>query len=175
MKFPTPMKPILLIPLLLALAGTPATADEGVFSVFGPAIGKVAQFSPEERRAMRERWEQASPEERLQIRREFQDRVRQVPQDFRRDAAEQWRNLSPSERERQRIQRQNNRQRGENADEGSFGTGFERRRSDEGRFESFVPATVPNLPIPNPGDFFDRRHNRDGNRDGNRPRNNSQE
>ena len=64
----------LLFPLLLALVGAPALADDGVFAMFAPAIGKLVQFSPEERRAMRDRWEQASPEERLQIRREFQDR-----------------------------------------------------------------------------------------------------
>jgi hypothetical protein len=173
MKTRNTMKAKLLLPLLLALLAAPAQANDGVFAMFAPAIGKLAQFSPEERRAMRERWEQAGPEERLQIRREFQDRLRQSPADSRREAVEPGRNPPSSERDRQRGQRQNNRYRGENPDEASFGFGFERRRHEDDRVESPPPGNMPN-----PGYFFDRRNNRennrennrDGSRDGNRPR-----
>lgn len=73
MKFPTLNQAYLLLALLLALPGAPARAEDGVFA---PILGRIAQASPDERRAMRERWEQASPEERLRMRREFQERMR---------------------------------------------------------------------------------------------------
>jgi hypothetical protein len=160
MKARTLFKPKLLMAMLLALAAAPAMADPAAYGPFGPAPGKIAQFSPEERRAMRERWEQAGPEERLQIRREFQERqerMRQMPAEGRRDMMGPMRNLPGVERDRPRSQREAYGPRGEYPDEGSFGMGFERRRFDGGRVET--PA-----PVPNPGEFFERRHNRDGNR-----------
>jgi hypothetical protein len=164
MKTRNPMKAKLLIPLLLALIGAPAHADDGVFTMLAPVIGKLAQISPEERRAMRDRWEQAGPEERLQMRREFQDRqerLRQFPSEFRREAAEFGRTPPPPERDR--AQRKNNRHRGENPDEGSFGFGFERRRYEEDRVENPPPGNMLS-----PGNFFERRNTRDNNRDGRR-------
>lgn len=154
------LKPKLLMPLLLALAAAPAVADETAYGPFGPALGKIAQFSPEERRAMRERWEQAGPEERLRMRREFQERqerLRQMPQEGRREMMERRRNQPPADRERQRAPQEGYGQRGTPVDDGSFGTGFERRHPEGGRFET--PG-----PVPNPGDFFERRHDRGGNR-----------
>lgn len=143
MKTRRPTRPICLVSLLLALAAAPVRADEGVVAFMGQAIGKLAQYSAEERRAMRERWEQASPQERLQMRREFQERVRQVPSDPRRDAAE------PDTR----------RARGhpERAEEYSFGFGFERRRQEE-------EQVMPPMNMPDPSGFFERRNNRDSER-----------
>lgn len=144
MKFPSPMKPKSLLPLLLALICGQALADEG-YAVFGPGIVMVAQFSPEERRAMRERWEQASPEERLRMRRDFQERMRD--------------------------KRESNRQRRENVDQGGygmgFGIGFEHRREERGDDRGNTePQAIPMPPgnFPDPGEFFDPRQNRGGRR-----------
>jgi hypothetical protein len=152
--------PKLLLALLLALATAPVLASEHASVQFGAALGKIAQFSPEERRALRERWEQAGPEERLRLRREFldrQERMRQPPFESRGEMVEQWKNPTTTVRDRGRGERESRGQRGENTAEGSFGTGFERRRFDDERF-------APPAPMPNPGDFFGRRHNRDGDR-----------
>ena len=174
MKTRNTLKPKLLMPLLLALSSAPALANEGAYGVFGgviggvigPAIAQVAQFSSEERRAMRERWEQASPEERLQMRRDFKERARQIPSDPRRDA-DQWRNPPGTERDYPRApQSQNSRQRGKYSDEASFGFGFERRRHEDDRADSPSPNDIPT-----PLEFFDRRDHRDHrekNRDGRR-------
>lgn len=170
MKTRNPMKPKLLMPLLLVLISAPALASEdahggvgGVFGgLFGPAIAQVAQFSSEERRAMRDRWEQASPEERLQMRREFKERSRQIPSDPRRDGADQWRNPPGADRDYQRApQSQKNRQRGKYSDEASFGFGFERRRYEDERVENPPPSNFPY-----PGNFFDRRNPRENDRNG---------
>lgn len=172
MKTRNAMNPKRLMPLLLALLAAPALADEGNHGVFGvvigPAIAQVAQFSPEERRAMRERWEQASPEERLQMRREFKERMRQMPPDPRRDMAEQWRNPPLPGRERPRAPDQGKRYREGNPDEASFGFGFERRRFENGRAEDGRVENPPPANIPYPGDFLDRRNPREINRDGRR-------
>lgn len=72
------MKRRILIAMLLALATLPAAADESG-TVFAPALGKLAQLTPDERRALRERWENASPEERVRMRRAIQERMRQMP------------------------------------------------------------------------------------------------
>jgi hypothetical protein len=127
------MKPNVLLALLLSIAAAPALADSALESMFiGPAF-QVAQLSQDERRMMRERWEQASPEERTTMRRQFQDRLRQ---------------FSPEEREgRRRGQEERPREQGgqwinrmatpPSPDDiagmagnfvGSFGTGFEHRR-----------------------------------------------
>jgi hypothetical protein len=67
-----------LVPLLFALLALPAGArDFG--SVFVQPLPLVAQMSQEERRAMRERWEKASPEERAELRSFFQERLRMTP------------------------------------------------------------------------------------------------
>lgn len=142
MKFPNPMKPKLLLPLLLALIGGPALANDS-YAVFGPSAGMVAQFSPEERRAMRERWEQAGPEERLRMRRDYQERLRD--------------------------KREANRQRNENAGGYGmgFGMGFEHRRDERGdergNTESQATPMQPGN-FPDPGEFFDRGQNRGGRR-----------
>lgn len=175
MKTRNPMKPKMLMPLLLVLISAPVLASDsaqgavgGVFSgLFGPAIAQVAQFSAEERRVMRERWEQASPEERLQMRREFKERSRQIPSDSRRDDAErdyQRDYQRDSQRDYPRdAQSHKQRQRGKYADEASFGFGFERRRYEDDRIENPPPGNVPA-----PFEFFDRRDYRDKNRDGRR-------
>jgi hypothetical protein len=140
------IKSNLLIAVLLALASAPALANDGFFGMFGTTPKQAAQFSAEERRALRERWEEASPEQRLQMRREFQERQERL-----RQRSQEGRN-----------QRESNGQRGDFASEGSFGTGFERRRSEGSQFEGYPSDYVPSMP--NPGGFFDGRSNRGGKR-----------
>jgi len=69
------MKRKALLTLFFALAALPAAAQD-LGGVFGSPIAVVAQMSREERRALRERWEEATPEERAQMRRTFQERLR---------------------------------------------------------------------------------------------------
>jgi hypothetical protein len=119
------MKAKVLMPLLLSVLAAPALASDAVESMFIGAGIQVAQMAPDMRRMMRERWEQASPEERMAMRRQFQERLQQRP---------------PEEREerRQRAQEQRNQWTGRipvppnPADfaglGGGFGTGFEQRR-----------------------------------------------
>lgn len=133
----TPRKPAnakTILAFLAALAGAPAVAETFPAEPAHPAFARLAQLSAEERQAMRERWEQASPEERLRLRREFQER------------SERLRPLGPPEREA--------RGRRDPADEaGRFGMGFERRRGE--RLER---------PDPSADEFFERRRMRDGGR-----------
>lgn len=67
----------LLVALPLALLTTAAQADDTGAARPGPVWGAllVAQMSAEERRALRERWEQMSPEERARLRRDVQERM----------------------------------------------------------------------------------------------------
>ncbi len=135
--------PKYVLALLASLACAPALANPFEPGPVLPAFAKIAQFSPEERRAMRERWEQASPEERLRLRREFQERIdpSRMPPFAERD---------PGERE--------GRGRRDALDEaGRFGTGFERRRGERERMER--PQSLPY-----PDEMFDRRRMRDGER-----------
>lgn len=69
------MKRKTLMPLLFVLVALPAAAQD-FGSVFGQPLPLVAQMSQEERRALRERWEHAGPEERAQLRKAFQERLR---------------------------------------------------------------------------------------------------
>lgn len=97
---------VLMILLLSATAAVPSLADDALSSMFVGSTLQVAQMSPEQRRAMRERWEQASPEERMNIRRQFEERMpRRLPNpgDF----------VNPG-----------------NGFGGGYGTGFEQRRPD---------------------------------------------
>lgn len=113
------MKAKVLMTLLLSALSQPLLAGDSVF--IGVTL-QVAQLSPEERRALRERWEMASPEERMDMRRRFQER------------------MQPALPEERPARRRDNEARRESwaphppADFGGFGTGFERRQ--------------PNLPTP---------------------------
>lgn len=107
------MKNKTLMTLLLALATLPAAAQD-FGSVFGQALPFVAQMSQEERRALRERWEYASPEERVQMRRMFQERLRQMPPE----------RFDPRPTE---LREQMN----ERWQDNGFGTGYEHRRYEE--------------------------------------------
>lgn len=141
-----------LLALLLALTAMPALADEGGSRFPNPMQTMLAQLTPEERRVLRERWENASPEERMKMRRDFRERqMRQRDPEGERGnwTEDDSRGRKPRDEERQRGYR-NSRE-----DEGSFGMGFERRR-----FENLPPEDVPN-----PGDFFGRRPNRDSGKD----------
>ena len=142
------MKPNVLLALLLSIAAAPALADSALESMFiGPAL-QVAQLSTDERRMMRERWEQASPEERTAMRRQFQERLQQLSPEERearhRKHEERWSAAPPEQR--QRLREQGGQWMGRMAAPptpadvagmagnlggnfvGSFGTGFEQRR-----------------------------------------------
>lgn len=131
------MKSALLLSLLLALVPAAVRAEAETFLPVKPGQ-MMAQFSPEQRRALRERWEQASPEERARIREEFH----------------QLRMADPERMERRREALE--RQRGErlNNDGGSFvggfGAGFERRRIDDAPAEG-ERADLPPKPGMRPG------------------------
>ncbi|HRH80589.1 MAG TPA: DUF3106 domain-containing protein [Thiobacillaceae bacterium] len=88
----------------------------------------VAQMSPAERSAMRERWERMPPDERAVLREQFQERIRTLPPEERelqrRELIERWRSLPPGERELRRR---------EMLDEHGYGRGFETRDIDEGQ------------------------------------------
>ena len=151
MKPRNPIKSNLVIALLLAFASAPVLANDTPFGLFGATTKQYAQFTAEERRALRDQWEEASPAQRLQMRREFQERQERLRLRAQENQSQQERN-----------QRENNWQRGDFASEGSFGTGFERRRSEGSKFEGYPPDYVPGFP--GPGGFFDGRSNRGGKR-----------
>lgn len=112
--------------LLLTLATVPALADQADSGMFAPAFGKFAQASQNERRMLRERWEQSSPEERIRMRRSLEDRMGQMPaQDALRRGAAQ--------RENCRDREGNCNQDAGQATERRFGFGYERRQFDENR------------------------------------------
>jgi hypothetical protein len=136
------MKAKVLLPLLLSVLASPVLASDAIESMFsGPAV-QVAQLAPEERRMLRERWEQASPEERMEIRRRLQERVQQASPEEReagrRRLIERWRDLPREERQRLREQFDPLGGRlpmppgpGDFAGAvGSFGSGFEQRRPE---------------------------------------------
>ncbi len=149
----------LLLALLLGLAALPAQARDDDYRSQGPMQAMLAQLTPEERQALRERWEQASPEERLKLRREFRERMLRQRDGLGDRWSQEDRRGPPVRDDRERTGRD------DRDDQGSFGTGFERRRHENGRFENLPPRDVPY-----PGEFFDRRGGRDGSRDGGRDR-----
>jgi DNA-binding CsgD family transcriptional regulator len=150
------MKSALLLSLLLALIPAAARAEVETFFPAKPGL-MLAQLSPEERRVLRERWEQASPEERARIREEFHQRRMADPErmERRRDAMERQRSLTPEEREALRQQRKGRNdgrghwaEAGESGEDGGFGAGYERRRFLD---MPAIPAGDRNDPSARPG------------------------
>lgn len=107
--------------LLLTLATVPALADQADSLMFNQPLIKLAQIGPDERRALRERWEAASPEERIRMRQFFQERMRQLPA----PAQDALRIPFPGAQPREENQR------AYPPADGGFGFGFERRRSSD--------------------------------------------
>jgi hypothetical protein len=105
-----------LLALSIALMALPADAQD-FGGVFGQPLPLVAQMSQEERRALRERWEQASPEERVHLRRMFQERLRRMP-------PEQLDPRGMGERLRESWQEQ------------GYGTGYEQRRYEDDQYDA---------------------------------------
>lgn len=112
------MTPKTLIALMFAVSAWPFSAHTHADDqpVFTQPAHRVA-MSREEQRAMRERWEQATPEERVRMRRFFQERLRQ-------DAPES----SAMHKPRQ----------GKGGREYGFGMGFEARQAGD---ESAPPSS----------------------------------
>ena len=153
------MKAKVLMTLLLSAIATPILAGDAIERMFiGPAI-QVAQLAPEERRMMRERWEQASPEERMEIRRQFQERLQQPSPEERearrRKLEERSAGIAPEQRQRLRELRDQWAGRIPNppgpADfagmggnfGGNFGTGFEQRRPGQSNPDDNAPNFDP--------------------------------
>jgi hypothetical protein len=118
------MKAKVLTTLLLSAIATPALAGDAIESMFvGPAI-QIAQLAPEELRQWRERWRQASPEDRMTMRRQFEEQLRQLPPGQRQRTRDQWSARIPNPPDPA----------GMAATVGgfvsNFGTGFEQRRPD---------------------------------------------
>ncbi len=127
------MRRNLLIALLLLLPTLPALAGQADSSLFSSAEGviKLAQLSPSERREARERWERASPEERMRMRQFFQDRLGQLPVPAREAIRIPFPDMAPRDEAREQDAR---RQPDAYAPADSrYGFGFERRRNDETR------------------------------------------
>jgi len=70
------MKAKTLATLLLVLAAAPSFAQSVPSGMFGAPLAKLAQLSAEERRALQERWERATPDERVRLRQEVQEHMR---------------------------------------------------------------------------------------------------
>jgi hypothetical protein len=121
------MRRNLLIALLLLLPTLPALAGQAESSIFSPSAGliKLAQLSPSERREARERWERASPEERIRMRQFFQDRLGQLPVPAQEAIRIPFPDMAPRDdaREPDAYAPADSR----------FGFGFERRRTEEAR------------------------------------------
>jgi hypothetical protein len=109
-----------LMALLLALATLPAVAGD-FGSVFAQPMAFVAQLSSDDRRVLRERWEEASPEERAKLRQKFQQRLRQLPPEQMdpREMGETMRGYMPPP--------------ANDWIPSGFGTGYEHRRDDDRR------------------------------------------
>ncbi len=119
--------------LLLATATLPAFADGFGWYVPVEPFVQVAQLTPQERRDLRERWEEVSPEQRVQLRREFQERLRQWGDQGQRRG---MRELRGQEGQYNRYGREDDRDPNDLGDNG-YGTGYEHRRFEDGRYPSF--------------------------------------
>lgn len=140
----------LLMALLLSAIAVPVTASEAVEgqSIF-PAF-KVAQLSPEERRTLREHWERASPEDRLELRRQYQDRMQATPQQEREPRRLQQRDgwavrmptpPNPAEFAREMTPFSGNFGGNFNGNfGGNFGSGYEQRRPETTSQDEYPPA-----------------------------------
>lgn len=123
--------------LLLALVTLPSLADQADSGMFGQPLVKLAQLSPDERRALRERWEAASPEERIRMRQFFQDRMRQLPA----PAQDAMRLPFPGMPLRDNAREREDHRRAGPPPDSSFGFGFERRRSEDSQPDRPMPGS----------------------------------
>ncbi len=112
------MKAKVLMTLLLSVLAAPVVASDANDGMFIGNVFKVAQMGAEQRRMLRERWEQASPEERLEMRRQYQDRQRQRAPDER----AQWGVRVPGPADFAAPV---------NGFTSNYGTGFEQRRPEQ--------------------------------------------
>lgn len=130
-----------LFALLLLTSTLPALADQADSSIFSQvqASIKLAQLSPDERRDLRERWEQSNPEERIRLRRYIQDRVRQLPTPAQEAIRLPFPDVAPREsgRDRGAYRNQGDEAQPDNPDS-RFGFGFERRHFEDGNPEAPV-------------------------------------
>lgn len=97
------MKTRALVSLMFCLAALQAVADEGYARPeWGGRGPYLAQLSPEERRALRERWEHMPPEERAALREQFREHVQNLPPEererHRQEIMQRWRELPAEER-----------------------------------------------------------------------------
>jgi hypothetical protein len=109
--------------ILLTLLTPPALANQTESLISSQRFGKLAQLGIDERRALRERWEMASPEERIRLRQFFQDRLNQLPAPAQAGIGIPFPDLVQD----------NTRPNNDKSQEGGFGFGFgfEKRRFEE--------------------------------------------
>jgi hypothetical protein len=133
------MRRNLLIALLLMLPTLPALAEQADSAIFSQTRSafKIVQLSADERRELRERWEEASPEERVRMRQFFQDRLRQLPTPAREAIRIPFPDTGKRDAERDnRRGRDGNRKPERYVEPDSrFGFGYEKRQYEEDRPE----------------------------------------
>jgi hypothetical protein len=138
---PSSMSQILSV-LLMTLMTLPALAASAEGEMLRQPVMKLAQLSPDERRELRERWEQASPEERIRLRRFFLERMRQLPSP---PMPAEVREAMPipfmarPPRDSRRPPREDRRDDDTDAPAASFGFGFENRHPDADRSDVQKP------------------------------------
>ena len=150
------MKAKVLMTLLLSAVALPVLAGEAIDGMFIGAAVKLAQLGPEERQMLRERWEQASPEQRMEMRRLFQERLQSVSPDEReaqRRQSEPRRGEAPQDQRNRQREGWTGRLPNPAGDLSGFGTGFERRRSGPWpvpeAVQELMPRFEPFAPQPN--------------------------
>jgi len=135
------MRRNLLIALLLMLPTLPALAEQADSAIFSQAkfTFKIVQLSADERRELRERWEEASPEERVRMRDFFQDRLRQLPAPAQDAIRIPFPGTSKRDSDRERDNRRgrdSNRDKDGKAQADSrFGFGYEKRQYEDNQPE----------------------------------------
>lgn len=128
---------------LLALASGPLAASGRQPGWTEPTL-RLAQLSAEERRQLQSRWDRLTPEEQVQLRQAFRERLQALPpeqREFRRrEILENWREQPGRERwerardwEERRGPQMDGRDWREEDDMRGFGRGFERRQEPRGR------------------------------------------
>ena len=124
------MKAKISLIVLFGLLALHARADEGLpfgrqGGMFGAAPARVAQLTPEERQALRERWLNMPPEQRALLRERFMRRLRSMSPEERQRLRQEWMRrgamMPPAGGMRGNMWRED-----ANQDDG-YGFGYERR------------------------------------------------
>ncbi|MCU0841877.1 MAG: hypothetical protein MUC79_09190 [Thiobacillaceae bacterium] len=145
--------------LALGLTALEAAANDGWGGwVRGDSPTRLAQWSADERRAQRERWDSLPADDRAALQQDLRDRLRDLPPEERerrrREIMDAWRDLPADERDARTRQRQERRDAQPWPAMEGFGRGYERRVFPPDRPEVFRDR--PELPRDRPEVFRDR-------------------